>query len=252
MDVEVEERTVVKFNPSVSIQRYKAACDVLAEDSSIRSVVDFGCSSGHFLKYLKKLEPLTEIALVDISYGCLDEAWRLARPLVWECLNRRAHRLSIKLYRGSVGRKDSRLRYFDAVTCIELIEHLQEQELLLLPDTIFGFVCPKVAIITTPNKDFNVVFPELQGMRHWDHKFEWTREEFRKWCCGITERYPEYTVDYSGVGEAPGEEFGGVGHCSQIAIFRRLGSRSRPEDFLDCEGHVYDLVTESIHPGKDG
>lgn len=58
---------------------------------------------------------------------------------------------------------------------------MHEDDLKKLPGTIFGFVRPKVAVITTPNRDFNVVFPELRGMRHWDHKFEWSRAEFQSW-----------------------------------------------------------------------
>uniref|UniRef100_A0A2R5LI35 Small RNA 2'-O-methyltransferase n=1 Tax=Ornithodoros turicata TaxID=34597 RepID=A0A2R5LI35_9ACAR len=254
MDVDLEERNVVKFDPPVSTQRYKATYDILAKAPDVTSVVDFGCASGHFLKFLKRLEQVTDIALVDTSYGCLDEAWRLARPLVWECLNRRARNLSIKLYCGSVAHKDTRLRHFDAVTCIELIEHLQQEDLLLLPETIFDHVSPKIAVITTPNKDFNVVFPNMQGMRHWDHKFEWTREEFQQWCSKIVQRYPDYTVDYSGVGDAPSSEFEGVGHCSQIAIFVRRNSATTNNNNRDpavADNLIYDLVTECIHPGRD-
>ena len=51
-----------------------------------------------------------------------------------------------------------------------------------MPQVIFGQLSPKIAIITTPNVEFNVLFPNLkQGFRHYDHKFEWTRAEFQEW-----------------------------------------------------------------------
>lgn len=49
------------------------------------------------------------------------------------------------------------------------------------PHSLFGVLNPKVVILTTPNADFNVLFPDLTGFRHWDHKFEWNRTEFKSW-----------------------------------------------------------------------
>lgn len=50
-----------------------------------------------------------------------------------------------------------------------------------IPFNVFSFIRPKVVIFTTPNSEFNVLFPGLVGFRHYDHKFEWTREEFQDW-----------------------------------------------------------------------
>lgn len=61
------------------------------------------------------------------------------------------------------------------------IEHLYPEELDALPFTIFGYIRPQVAIFTTPNADFNVLFPGLSGFRHPDHKFEWSQEQFQSW-----------------------------------------------------------------------
>lgn len=251
---EVEERTAVKFDPPVGTQRYMAVCQILSRDPSIHKVVDFGCSTGQFFKYLKRLEQVKQFAGVDISYSCLESACRLARPLVWECIYKRDFTLAVQFFRGSVASRDSRLQGFDAVTCIELVEHLHEDDLRELPKTIFGFVQPKVAVMTTPNRDFNVVFPDLQGMRHWDHKFEWSREEFESWCSEILRKYPDYTVEYTGVGEDPTGKFQSVGHCSQIAVFRRLVPKVAVVslDISASESHVYELVSETVHPGKNG
>ena len=61
------------------------------------------------------------------------------------------------------------------------IEHLEAPVLSQLPHSLFGVLNPKVVILTTPNADFNVLFPDLTGFRHWDHKFEWNRKEFKSW-----------------------------------------------------------------------
>ena len=61
------------------------------------------------------------------------------------------------------------------------IEHLEPTVLDAMPAVVFGSLTPKVVIVTTPNVEFNVLFPGLQGFRHWDHKFEWTRAEFEDW-----------------------------------------------------------------------
>lgn len=84
---------------------------------------------------------------------------------------------------------------------------------------------PKIVIFSTPNADFNTIFTRFNpllpnGFRHFDHKFEWTREEFKSWCLGITEKYTNYMFSLLGVGDPPqGEE--AVGHVSQIALFVR-------------------------------
>ena len=68
------------------------------------------------------------------------------------------------------------------------IEHLELDIVEKLEKCIFGFIEPRIAIFTTPNSDFNVLLKGMQGkFRHYDHKFEWTRSEFRDWyvclCC---------------------------------------------------------------------
>lgn len=50
-----------------------------------------------------------------------------------------------------------------------------------------GVYHPEILIVTTPNCEYNVNFPDLKYntpesiFRHDDHKFEWTRKEFEFW-----------------------------------------------------------------------
>ncbi len=50
-----------------------------------------------------------------------------------------------------------------------------------VPEVMFGALAPKVVAVTTPNAEFNVLFPGFSGFRHPDHRFEWTRREFQAW-----------------------------------------------------------------------
>jgi len=57
-----------------------------------------------------------------------------------------------------------------------------------LPTIIFGKIRPKLAVFTTPNCEFNVMFNmSIHEFRHNDHKFEWTRDQFRQWYVSLIE-----------------------------------------------------------------
>jgi len=137
------------------------------------------------------------------------------------------------------------------VTCIEIIEHLEDDILKKLPSVIFGFIKPKVALFTTPNSDFNIVFGEdFTGFRHWDHKFEWTRIEFKSWCDSILEDYPDYTVEYSGIGKGKeGTEH--LGCCSQMAVFKKISQFQEsdlPTNYVALD--PYELINTYEYPAK--
>lgn len=101
---------------------------------------------------------------------------------------------------GNVAEVDYRLKGSDAVVAIELIEHLEADVLEKFPYTVFEYTEPRLVIVTTPNADFNVFFPNLAngGFRHPDHKFEWTRKQFQEWSvifsmCYVETMWPLFT-----------------------------------------------------------
>jgi hypothetical protein len=53
-------------------------------------------------------------------------------------------------------------------------------------------------------------------MRHWDHRFEWSRAEFRAWAEDLSSRCG-YTVRIKPVGEADPE----LGAPTQMGVFTR-------------------------------
>lgn len=222
MPVDHDEDVFVTFDPPLAIQRYQFAYEILLKDESrIVRMADFGCAEGRFFRRLKKLPFVEEVNMIDILKTEVDEAAFQSTPLPWDIIFGRYVEMKLNLYQGSVVEPDDRLIGLDAITMIELIEHLDGETLSKIPSNIFGYYQPRLVIISTPNVEYNVHFPQLEEgkFRHWDHQFEWSREQFQSWCCSITEEY-NYNVTYSGVGTPlKGKE--DVGFCSQFAIFRR-------------------------------
>ncbi|KAH0557226.1 hypothetical protein KQX54_001967 [Cotesia glomerata] len=241
----------IRFHPPLYIQRYCEVQKILTNDNfkgKLRKVVEFGCSELSLFVYLKNTPSIEELLFVDIDREVLEQNKRKIEALSADYLHLRERPLNVFIYEGSISSKDRRLVNTDAVIAIELIEHLYPETLSKVPEVIFGLMKPQVAIITTPNSDFNVLFPNFSGSRHPDHKFEWSRLEFQTWCSQVTSRYPEYVVEFSGVGEGPpGSEH--LGPCSQIGIFTKStfvpGEDSAPG--VDLED-VFELVHKENYP----
>lgn len=68
-----------------------------------------------------------------------------------------------------------------AIILFSSIEHLLPHDLAAAVDMVLGKLQPRVVVMTTPNADYNQLFPGFTGMRHWDHKFEWNQEQFKEW-----------------------------------------------------------------------
>ena len=127
-------------------------------------------------------------------------------------------RQRIELIQGSLTYRDSRLAGFDAACLIEVIEHLDLSRLGALERVVFEFARPRVVVVTTPNQEYNQLFPTMPAdkLRHKDHRFEWTRSEFAEWCEGLARRN-EYRVRYLPVGAEDPEH----GPPTQMGVFTR-------------------------------
>lgn len=101
---------------------------------------------------------------------------------------------------------------------MEVIEHIDLSRLPALENSVFAEASAAVVIVTTPNSEFNELYPRLAAgtMRHEDHRFEWTREQFATWCSEITSRYG-YAVEIRGIGDNSPR----AGTPTQMAIFRK-------------------------------
>ncbi|KAL8108481.1 small RNA 2'-O-methyltransferase-like isoform X2 [Apium graveolens] len=241
------------FSPPLSKQRVEFALQQIKE-SCAASLVDFGCGSGSLLESLLAYPTsLENVVGVDISQRSLARAAKILHTKLTIKTEAGSDQIkSAVLYDGSITTFDSRLYGFDIGTCLEVIEHMEEDQAFLFGDVVLSFFCPKVLIVSTPNFEYNVILHKstVQGQeddpdeknqsqsskfRNHDHKFEWTREQFNDWASKLAERH-NYSVQFSGVGGVDGVE---PGYASQIAVFRR-GGDNFPENVNTS--HHYNVI----------
>lgn len=175
-------------------------------------VADIGCGDGALLMHLVQDSAFTSIAGVDVSARALGFA---AKRLRLDRMNeRQLERLN--LFQSSLTYRDSRLSGFDAAVLMEVIEHIDPPRLAAMERVVFGEAKPRTVIVTTPNVEYNVRFETLPAgtLRHRDHRFEWTRQQFHDWADHVAARH-SYSVRYLPVGIDDPE----VGPPTQMAIF---------------------------------
>ena len=85
----------------------------------------------------------------------------------------------------------------------------------MLEETVFGPAGPRTVVLTTPNREWNALFG-LPGLRHGDHRFEWTRADLLSWAEGVCGRRG-YSFAAFGVGPTDPE----AGQPTQGAAFVR-------------------------------
>jgi 3' terminal RNA ribose 2'-O-methyltransferase Hen1 len=198
-------------------RRLEAVLAALTEEGAT-SVVDLGCGEGVLLRALLAEPRFTRVLGVDVSARALETAARRLH------LDRMADRVRsrVELIQSSLTYRDDRLRGFDAVVLMEVIEHLDPPRLPALGRNLFGSASPSSALVTTPNAEYNVRYPALPAgrFRHPDHRFEWTRAQFGDWARRTAAEYG-YRVRYVPVGD----EDPVVGAPTQLAVFRREEAR---------------------------
>ncbi|HEY8972120.1 MAG TPA: 3' terminal RNA ribose 2'-O-methyltransferase Hen1 [Puia sp.] len=176
------------------------------------TVVDLGCGEGRLIKLLFPEKQFEKILGMDVSFRSLEIA---KDKLKLERLS--PHQQNrLQLIHGSLTYRDQRIEGFEAATLVEVIEHLDEPRLAALEKVVFKYAHPGAVIITTPNAEYNKLFEnhEAGEMRHSDHRFEWTRQEFETWGRHVADEH-NYDVSFKPLGEEAPE----VGALSQMAIF---------------------------------
>ncbi|MEU4293432.1 3' terminal RNA ribose 2'-O-methyltransferase Hen1 [Kribbella sp. NPDC026596] len=210
--VELVEETPVEGSVSLADERRTTVAGVLRELGA-RRIADLGCGEGALVGELLKDPMIGEVIATDVSARALIAA---KRRLHYDDLpDRRRERL--RFLQSSVTYADQRLAGLDAAVLMEVVEHVDPPRLPALARSVFQTARPGAVIVTTPNSEYNVRFPSLAAgrYRHPDHRFEWTREEFRTWAVGVADRYA-YTVEFRPVGPDDPE----VGPPTQLALFR--------------------------------
>lgn len=203
---DTEERPV-----PLAVQRRDSILAALRGAGAAR-VLDLGCGQGQLVQALFKDVSFTEIVGMDVSVRALNIAAKRLR------LERMGERQSarVTLLQGSLAYTDKRLAGYDAAVLSEVIEHLDLERLPALEYAVFGSARPRTVLVTTPNVEYNVRWETLPAghVRHGDHRFEWTREEFRAWAGQVAQRHG-YEVAYVPIGDDDPE----VGPPTQMAVF---------------------------------
>jgi 3' terminal RNA ribose 2'-O-methyltransferase Hen1 len=176
--------------------------------------VDLGCGEGRLLRILLEDRSFEEIVGMDVSIRSLE----LARDRLRLERLPQTQRERIRLIHGSLMYRDARIAGYDAAAVVEVIEHLEPPRLRAFERVLFEFARPRTVVMTTPNREYNVKFERLPAgaFRHRDHRFEWTRAEFREWASLVAERFG-YSVRFLPVGPEDPD----LGAPTQMGVFTR-------------------------------
>jgi 3' terminal RNA ribose 2'-O-methyltransferase Hen1 len=211
-----EEATEQKL--SLHQQRHASVLSVL-QARGAKTIADLGCGEGKLVRELLRHKGFEKIVGLEVSHRTLEiAADRLRLDQLPPSVRQR-----VELVHGSLMYRDQRLEGLDAAVLCEVIEHMDEPRLSAMEKVVFGAARPGLVVVTTPNGEYNVMWETLASgsMRHKDHRFEWTREQFRAWAAGICARFG-YTCECKGIGEAGTTPDGrDVGCPTQMGVFTR-------------------------------
>ncbi|MBR0484450.1 MAG: 3' terminal RNA ribose 2'-O-methyltransferase Hen1 [Oscillospiraceae bacterium] len=187
---------------------------VLASGAS--SVIDLGCGECRLTSLLLNEQQIKKVTACDVSVSELEKA---AQKLHLDRMQP-YRKNKLKLMQASLTYRDKRFEGYDCACVIEVIEHIEPLRIPAFERSVFEFAAPKTVILTTPNREYNTNYEHMQEntLRHGDHRFEWSREEFRAWTEHICETFG-YSCEISGIGD-PDEK---LGTPTQMGVFTKNG-----------------------------
>lgn len=198
---------------SLNTKRLEAVkCAVL--ESGAASVIDLGCGEGRLTAMLLEERQIQKVAAADVAVRVLDRAKQILRYDRMPPYKKN----KLTLMQASLTYKDPRFSGYDAACVVEVIEHLDPMRIPAFERVVFEFASPGTVILTTPNKEYNACYEWLPegSLRHTDHRFEWTRDEFRQWAEHICKTFG-YSVEFSEIGDIDEK----AGAPTQMGVFHK-------------------------------
>ncbi len=178
-------------------------------DTGATDVVDLGCGAGRVLASLLRQSQLERVTGLDREATAL-AVGRGEFAAAVACGR-------LRLLGGDITVPHAAIVAPQAITLVEVIEHLPPQRLSAAEHVVFGHYRPETAVVTTPNVEYNPLYGLQPGQRRDpDHRFEWPRARFRAWASGLARRHG-YRLQVGGIGEPHAD----VGQPTQYALFRR-------------------------------
>ena len=184
--------------------------------SGAKSVIDLGCGSAPLTAMLLKEPQIRKITACDVAARALEKAAQ--RLNIYKLPS--VLREKLTLIQGSLTYRDQRFEGYDCACIVEVIEHIEPMRIPAFERVIFEFAKPGTVILTTPNREYNVNYEKLEDdkLRHGDHRFEWTRDEFRQWTEHVCSKFG-YSCVISGIGENDEAH----GQPTQMGVFTKNG-----------------------------
>ncbi len=209
------ETTEREIRTPLNTQRMETVRNaVLASGAS--TVIDLGCGECRLTSLLLNEPQIKKVTACDVSVSVLEKA---AQRLHLDRMQPyRKNKLT--LMQASLTYRDNRFSGYDCACVIEVIEHIEPMRIPAFERAVFAFAAPATVILTTPNREYNANYEHMQenALRHGDHRFEWTRAEFRAWTEHVCETFG-YTCAISGIGDMD-EKYGTP---TQMAVFCKAG-----------------------------
>ncbi|QQP35418.1 Uncharacterized protein FKW44_023637 [Caligus rogercresseyi] len=197
------------FSPPLFRQRYIAISSILErQEPEIKRVIDFGCAEGTFISiYLKKIP-------MDIDPLVLEEGRHKTAPLIYEHLHPRKNPLDIYLLQG------------DAAQIARALRNRRY--------TLESFRNTLWRTPSTNGQDSATRITSLNG-----------RERSLRLGVRHNSEFPDYSVEYSGVGFSA--QHPELGPCSQIATFSRELSSPNAEHVYIRDSEEPTLYATRVH-----
>ncbi len=187
---------------------------VLASGAS--TVIDLGCGECKLTSLLLNEPQIKKVTACDVSTAVLEKAAKRLRLERMQPFRKN----KLTLMQASLTYKDKRFEGFDCACVIEVIEHIEPMRIPAFERILFEFAAPRTVVLTTPNKEYNANYGTMQEntLRHNDHRFEWTREEFLAWTKHVCDRFG-YHCEITGVGDYDEA----CGNPTQMGVFTKNG-----------------------------